>query len=211
MKTVGQILSEKRNQLGLSLLEVEKETKIRRKYLEAIEKDDFSFIPEITVVKGFIRNYSQFLGLLPENALAIFRRDFPEKYKDQIVPQQIIETVENEKMFRWTPKLTLIVLTALVLLAISFFAARQYLYLSSAPPLQLFSPQEKEIIKGVIEVYGKTDKDAAVKIDNIPVPVSEDGGFKEEIVLPKGENVITIEAVNRQGKKRVLNRQVVVE
>lgn len=210
MRTVGEILSEKRKLLGLSLEEVEKETKIRRKYLEALENNDFSLITESTIVKGFIRNYAQALGLSAENTLAVFRRDFQENEKGQIIPRGMVEPLDK-KRFYWTPKITLIVAVAFLLGVFVFFFVREYLGFSSAPPIEVFSPKEEQVFKEKIEVSGRTDKDASVKIDGSLIFVSGDGSFKEEVILPKGENIIVIESTNRQGKKRVITRKVRVE
>lgn len=210
MRTVGEILLEKRKQLGLSLEEVEKETKIRKKYLEAIEKNNFSQIVESTTVKGFIRNYSQVLGLSPENVLAIFRRDFIENEKGQIIPRGMVESlVENN--FYWTPRLTVLTVVFILIFGFLFFFVRQYLNFSSAPPLEVFSPKEGQVLEEKIKISGKTDKDATVKIDDTLVTLSKDGSFTEEIILPRGENVVIIEAANRQGKKRIIRRVIRVE
>lgn len=203
-------MSEKRKNLGLSLDAVEKEIKVRKKYLEAIEKNDYSFLPESTTVKGFIRNYALILGLLPENILAIFRRDFEEDESGKVVGRNF-NTVSEEKGFRWTPKATFFSIVFLILTFFSFFFIEQYVKFSSAPSLLIFSPKEGQVWDNKVGVEGKTDKDATVKIDGSLVDVSEDGNFKEEIVLPRGENVLTIEAANRQGKKRTINLKVKVE
>lgn len=209
MKTVGQILSEKRRLLNLSLAEVEKETKIRQKYLEAIETDQFTKIAQSVSISGFVRSYAQFLDLPVDNVLAIFRRDFEAEKKNRIIPESLSQKQENS--FCWTPKATAILFLSLILAAGIFFGIKQYVVLSGAPPLQIISPVEGQIFKEKVLVSGKTDRDATVKIDSIPILVSQDGSFKEETVLPKGENIIFIEATNRQGKKRVVNRKVKVE
>lgn len=210
MRTVGEILSEKRKALGLTLQDIEKETKIRSKYLEAIEKNDFSKIVESTIVKGFVRNYALALDLPPENLLAVFRRDFLENEKGQIIPRGIVKPL-NEEKFYWTPKATFILVAFVLIGSFIFFFVRQYLRFSSAPLLQVFTPKEGQIFQEKIEVTGKVDKDASVKIDGTLISVSDDGQFKEEIILPRGDNIVTIEAVNRQGKKTVINRKIKVK
>jgi len=210
MRTIGEILSSKRKELGLSLDQIEKEIKIRKKYLEGIEKNDFSLTSESTIVKGFIRNYAQVLGLPPENALAIFRRDFRENEKGQIIPRGMVEPLD-EKTFYITPKITIGVGIVLVLSSFIFFFIKGYLGFSSAPALTVNSPTEGATFKEKILVSGKSDKDATLKIDGNLINIAEDGSFKEEIVLPRGDNILTIEAINRQGKKKVIARKVKVE
>lgn len=210
MRTVGEILSEKRKELGVGLEDIEKETKIRKKYLEAIERNDFAKISESTIVKGFIRNYAQALGLPAENVLAVFRRDFRENERGQIIPRGMVEPL-SEKSFYWTPKTTIITCFFIVVFGFVFFFVKQYLGFSSAPPLEVFSPLDNQTIKEKVIVSGKTDKDASVKIDGTLISISEDGDFEEEIVLPRGDNVLTIESVNRKGKKSTVNLRIKVE
>ena len=210
MRTVGEILSEKRKELNLSLEDVEKETKIRRNYLEAIEKNGFSEIQESTTVKGFIRNYAISLGLSPENVLAIFRRDFRENEKGQVISRGMVDPL-GEKTFYWTPKMTFIFFVSVLILGFTYFFVRQYVGFSSAPELEIYSPVEGQVIKEKVEVSGKTHPEAAIKIDGTLISISEDGSFKEEVILPRGENFLTIEAINRQGKKRTFNIKVKVE
>lgn len=44
--------------------------RIRKRYLEAMERGDFSHLPEGAPARGFVRNYARFLGLNPEAAVA---------------------------------------------------------------------------------------------------------------------------------------------
>lgn len=62
-KSVGAILREARLAKGLSLMDVEKGTSIRSRYLEAVEKDEYDKTPGEVFLKGIIRNYGNFLGL----------------------------------------------------------------------------------------------------------------------------------------------------
>lgn len=210
MKTVGEVLSEKRKNLGLSLEHIEKETKIRQKYLEAIEKNDFVFFPEVATVKGFIRNYALILNLSPDAVLAIFRRDFGENEKGQVVSRSYSNELE-EKGFRWTPKLTFFAVIFFILFIFAFFLFQQYLRFSAPPPLEVISPKEGQTFKEKVEVFGNTEKDSTLKIDGSLVNLDENGNFKEEIVFPRGENIVTVESSNRQGKKRTVNVKVKVE
>lgn len=62
-KSVGTILREARLAKGLSLIDVEKGTSIRSRYLEAVENDEYAKTPGEVFLKGIIRNYGNFLGL----------------------------------------------------------------------------------------------------------------------------------------------------
>jgi transcriptional regulator with XRE-family HTH domain len=64
-----------RETLGISLIEAERITKIRRKYLEAIEAGDFAQLPDGPPSRGFIKNYARFLGLDSERSLNDFEAE----------------------------------------------------------------------------------------------------------------------------------------
>lgn len=66
---IGSQLREAREALQLSLLEVEKETRIRRSFLQAMEQDRFSDLPWDIYTRGFLRNYALFLNLDPQPLL----------------------------------------------------------------------------------------------------------------------------------------------
>jgi cytoskeleton protein RodZ len=63
MFEIGNSLREARLRQGLDFPEVEQATKIRGKYLRALEDEQFDILPGQTYVKGFLRTYSEYLGL----------------------------------------------------------------------------------------------------------------------------------------------------
>jgi cytoskeletal protein RodZ len=60
---IGDTLREGRLRRGLTIKDVEDATKIRSKYLQALESDDFEVIPGPTFVRAFLRTYGEFLQL----------------------------------------------------------------------------------------------------------------------------------------------------
>jgi cytoskeletal protein RodZ len=60
---IGNSLREARLRQGLDLPHVEAGTKIRNKYLQALEEENFEVLPAETYVKGFLRAYAEYLGL----------------------------------------------------------------------------------------------------------------------------------------------------
>ena len=63
MFEIGNSLREARLRQGYELPRVEADTKIRAKYLRALEEERFEVLPGETYVKGFLRTYSEYLGL----------------------------------------------------------------------------------------------------------------------------------------------------
>jgi hypothetical protein len=60
---IGNSLREARVRQGLDYSQVELATKIRAKYLRALEEEQFEVLPTGTYIKGFMRSYADFLGL----------------------------------------------------------------------------------------------------------------------------------------------------
>lgn len=60
---VGRVLERARKDRGLSLEEAERATKIRKRYLEGLENDDYTVLPDAVYAQGFLKTYANFLGL----------------------------------------------------------------------------------------------------------------------------------------------------
>jgi hypothetical protein len=69
---IGHILRAQREKLGLTLEEAEKATRIRARFLNALEDDDFAALPALAQARGFLKLYAQFLGLNAEQVIQTF-------------------------------------------------------------------------------------------------------------------------------------------
>jgi cytoskeleton protein RodZ len=63
MPEIGAMLQEARMRAGIDISEVEAATKIRAKYLRAIENEEWDMLPGPTFVKSFLRTYADYLGI----------------------------------------------------------------------------------------------------------------------------------------------------
>lgn len=73
---IGATLREARNRRGIDLAEVEAATKIRARYLRAIENEEWEALPEGVYTRGFIRTYAGYLGLDGERLADDYRHEF---------------------------------------------------------------------------------------------------------------------------------------
>ena len=64
-----------RERKGVDLYRAERDTKIRARYLGALERGDYKELPGAVYTKGFLRNYALYLGLDPEEVLDQWRRE----------------------------------------------------------------------------------------------------------------------------------------
>ena len=72
---IGDILRGERATLGRSLLDVQRELKIRAIYIDAIENADVTVFPNKSFIAGYVRSYARYLGLDPEAVLLVFRAE----------------------------------------------------------------------------------------------------------------------------------------
>ena len=63
MFEIGNSLREARLRRGMEIVQAEQGTKIRGKYLRALEEERFEQLPAETYIKGFLRTYAEYLGL----------------------------------------------------------------------------------------------------------------------------------------------------
>jgi len=72
MGDLGQLLREAREQKGVSLEQVEEATRIRQKFLQALEEGNYGALPAEAYVTGFLRTYAMYLELDPEELIALY-------------------------------------------------------------------------------------------------------------------------------------------
>jgi cytoskeleton protein RodZ len=87
MPPIGDSLREARMRQKLDIADVEERTKIRAKYLRALENEEFGLLPGPTTVRAFLRTYAQILGLDPHVLLEEFR--VSHEPPDEMEPQPL--------------------------------------------------------------------------------------------------------------------------
>src|ERR1700679_2876480 len=75
LETVGQDLRAARQRRGDDLATVSRNLKIRKDHLEALEEDRFEALPGRTYAVGFVRTYSDYLGLDAVQCVERFKRE----------------------------------------------------------------------------------------------------------------------------------------
>jgi transcriptional regulator with XRE-family HTH domain len=69
---LGQLLREAREKKGLSIAEVEQETRIRQAQIEALEEENYKELPSDIFRKGLLHNYASFLGLDLQEVMTLY-------------------------------------------------------------------------------------------------------------------------------------------
>jgi cytoskeletal protein RodZ len=206
MKTIGQIIKEARLKKKLSLKKVEDITKIKSSFIWAIEKEKWEILPPFPTVLGFVKSLSLILDVDEKMAVAVLKRDYVPKKLD-INPRPDVGS-----RFIWSPKLTFALGVGAVALVTLGYLVFQYVRFISPPSLTVESPKEGQIIKGSdVLVFGSTDSDAKITVDNQPVLVDQEGKFSVSIGIIQNTKEIDVVAVSRSGKSTTIRRTIVVE
>lgn len=127
LKKIGSTLKTRREEMGISLKEVENTTSIRSNYLGAIEEGDMAKLISPVYAQGFIKQYSQFLGLDADKLMKehpdVFAR--ASRFQQQEFSYGIgtLEARGNPgHSVKWLPNLIWIGAFFLILFAAWFFA-----------------------------------------------------------------------------------------
>ena len=86
MSELGSLLVRAREARGLTLEDAERDTRISRRYLQALEAEQFEVIPAPVYARGFLRSYAQYLGLDPQETLGLFPREDDAEYGEPKSP-----------------------------------------------------------------------------------------------------------------------------
>ena len=86
MPEIGQTLRETRLRNRVDITEVEAGTKIRAKYLRALENEEWDLLPGPTFVKTFLRSYADYLGLDSRQLVEEYKQRFERPSTMELTP-----------------------------------------------------------------------------------------------------------------------------
>lgn len=208
MKTVGSMLKQARIAKGLTPAQVEKDIKIREKFIRAMEADSFRELPSPSYAKGFVRNYAAYVGLDTDIALAFYRRQIADTSGSSLLPKGVADPL-NRPFLHITPGRFIGFLVALLFLIFFGYLGSQYIRINEPPPLDVTSPVDQQIVtKQHVAIEGRTDPDASLVVNGVSTVVRDDGRFYIQISLDPGVNHIVVTATSRFGKTTSVEREV---
>lgn len=201
---LGARLKRARKRLGADIFDVEMKTKIRSKYIEALENDDFAVLPADAYTKGFVIRYANFLGLDENRALNDY---FKQKSNFHLSNGDILSPNKSyrEPGIIITPKIFTPVILVSFIVGMFVYLAVQIYGFAAAPELAISSPTNNSVIESEdIEINGNTSKQADVYVNEQKIQVSGDGTFSVDYKMLPGINVISIKSVNKADKEKSL-------
>ncbi|WP_019910486.1 RodZ domain-containing protein [Paenibacillus sp. HW567] len=127
MSELGRHLKEARLQKGMSLDDVQEVTKIRKKYLEAIEAGDYKVLPGSFYVRAFIKTYAEAVGVNPDELIeehgSVPAAAPPEDTAMETVIQKRSRKPEPERNAKWLPTLLMWTFPVLIIAVIYWYAS----------------------------------------------------------------------------------------
>src|SRR3990170_78380 len=122
MPDIGDQLRETRMRQRIDITEVEAATKIRAKYLRALENEEWDLLPGPTFVKTFLRSYADYLGLDSRLLVEEYKQRFERPSTMELTPFAPRPGGRRERRRRPWVGPTLAVLLALVLVLGALYA-----------------------------------------------------------------------------------------
>lgn len=200
-KTLGEILKAARKKKELSLDQVEEETKVRAKYLKALEEERFDDLPGNVYALGFLNKYIDFLELNKSQLINLFKLERgAEKDTDKILVKRQIK----DFTFSITPKNLTATAVILAVLGIIFYIVFSVRNFTIPPNLQISSPSDQQIIaSNEVFITGKTDEGSSLTINGQAVLIDGNGNFNQKVKLNEGLNTFEVISINQLKKETV--------
>ncbi len=201
---LGEVLRAAREARSVDLPRVERDTKIRERYLSALERGEYRELPGAVYTKGFLRNYGSYLGLDPEYLIDLYRLEISATPADRWVaptpPRPI--SVRRRRTFVVTPGAVAAAILTIMVGALVAWIAYEFVNFARTPELRITQPagdvaaQTEE----TITIRGITASGATVTVRGLPenpsTTADAEGNFEMTVGLLPGSNEIRIEAVD---------------
>jgi cytoskeletal protein RodZ len=218
--TLPERLVAARERKGVDLYRAERDTKIRARYLAALEHGEYAELPGAVYTKGFLRNYATYLGLDADDVVRQWRRERGE----QQVPAEPVLAVPKplaapRQGFTFSP---VIIVAALLTIVIGLFAVYigvQLVRFAKPPTLAVTAPAqavievEEDITSYVIR--GTSIAGATVQVQDTGreqpylATADADGDWVQEVQLRRGRNQFDISALDPETGKTSENTEKV--
>lgn len=131
MSDLGNLLKKARMEKGITLDDLEESTKIRKRYLEAIEEGNYKVLPGNFYVRAFIKSYAEAVGLNPDEVFQLYRNVIPTNEVEPVEPirrkRSVLDSQKTEKFAKWTSGILFWLFVLLILGIIYYFIDMTYM------------------------------------------------------------------------------------
>ena len=216
---LGEVLRTAREARDVDLARVERDTKIRARYLQALEDGDYAELPGAVYTKGFLRNYGAYLGLDTEYLIDLYRLESsqPTSEKPAVpTPPRPISTRRSRPLVV-TPGAIMAALLTVGVAIFIIYIALELVTFARTPDLEITAPAGNVNGWDQLEytIIGRTEPNSRVTVkglrENPTVTADASGNFTIVVGLVPGSNVITLEALDpRTNRTSEATRTIVV-
>lgn len=201
---LGEVLRTAREGKGVDLARVERDTKIRERYLSALERGDYRDLPGAVYTKGFLRNYGAYLGLEPEYLIDLYRIESAtvagERPRAPAAPRPL--GARRSRAFVVTPGAVVAAILTILVGGFVAYLSFEFVNFARTPELRIIDPPGN--VSGYTEleitIRGETEPNASVKVNNLPenptVSADAAGHFEVVVGLLPGSNVVQLVATD---------------
>lgn len=196
----------RRQELGVSLAQVELDTKIRGKFLTILESGDYSKLPNDIYTRGFVQQYAAYLGVSGQ----LMAEQYVSERGGAIEAETKAPRILKSRRLIVTGRLVGFALTLLLIASVVTYLGLQFSSLASAPRLVLISPSGDATINGSsVRIAGSTTPGSDVSVNDTLVPSDANGQFSDTLTLQNGINIIRISSQSKLGKTTLITRNII--
>jgi Uncharacterized protein conserved in bacteria len=209
--TLPERLYTARERKGVDLYRAERDTKIRARYLGALERGDYRELPGAVYTKGFLRNYALYLGLDPDEILDQWRRERGDTNEVTPVLAGPRPIAAPRQGLTFSPSLVVFALLTIGVLAFAGYLGVQLLRFAKPPTIAVTNPAT-----AVVEVdesatkytlRGTSTAGATINIstpgrDPYSVNADASGIWTADVELRRGRNEFQVNALDPDTGKR---------
>lgn len=209
---LSEIIKTGREEKKLTIENLQEQTNIPIKHLNALESEDFSDLPAPVFIRGYLQKISRALKLNSDELWQEFSNDFKKSKTTtaDALPKNRFE--QSKKLRYWPLKFIRILPTIVIGVAVIGFVLLQAKSLLGPPRLKLISPAIDLVTnEETISVEGYGPSNSYITINGKEIYLTKDGHFNETITLNPGLNEIKVEAHNRLNKTSVETRRIFKE
>ena len=218
MSRLGDILRAQREKKGITLDQAAADTRIREKFLTALEDGDIQSLPGAVYTKGFLRNYAAYLDLNEEELVLLYHQE--RGMPTEAPPKRRYKAMKpiGSRSLVFTPVVFVPVAVLSVVVLFIGYLYYQFTSFAVAPMLDVNEPATDAIAQDAsFIVRGKTVPAGRVTIQVFPGPMTlsdirpdPDGAFSAPVTLTAGSNHIVVEVLDPAGKVSRVNRSVIL-
>lgn len=209
--SIGDHLRQARVARGESLESVERATGVTRKYIEAIETDEFKKLPDLVYAKNFVRALAKHYGLDPATLTGDLMKEMSVAGGRSVFGADRPVTFVNGRRLVVTPSLMKQLLVALLLLGIVGYFGFAVFKILQPPKIVIYSPQDNQVFSSEdVVLQGLTEPEVNLTVNGENVLIAADGSFKDTLRLPPGVSDLLIAGKKKHSKENELYLKVVV-